>query len=57
MHCASCAMDIEWSLEDVGVKAKCSYTQQVLEVEFEPEKISDEEIKKSVQKAGYKVMD
>lgn len=55
MHCVSCAMGIEWELEDHGVKAKCDYAQQKLEVEYEPEKMSEEEIKKTVEKAGYKI--
>lgn len=52
MHCSSCAMAIEWELEDAGVKAKCSYARQELEVEFE-DKNSEEKIKKVVQESGY----
>ncbi|MBI4099886.1 heavy-metal-associated domain-containing protein [Candidatus Microgenomates bacterium] len=56
MHCPSCAMTIEWELEDRGVKAKCSYAKQLVEVEFEPEKVSDEEIKEVVAKSGYRII-
>lgn len=55
MHCSSCAMTIEWELEDAGVKAKCSYAQQVVEVEYDSQKVSDEKIKEVVKKAGYQV--
>ncbi len=55
MHCSSCAMTIEWDLEDAGVKAKCNYAKATLEVEFEPEKVPEEKIKQAVEKAGYKI--
>lgn len=57
MHCASCAMTIEWGLEDAGVKAKCSYAAQTLEVEFEPEKVDEKKIKEVVKSSGYEVAD
>lgn len=52
MDCASCASLIEMDLEDAGIKAKCSYPKQNLEVE------SDHDIKKVreiVQKSGYNI--
>lgn len=56
MHCSSCAMSIEWDLEDAGLKAKCSYAKSLLEVEFEPEKVKEEKIKEVVEKSGYKLV-
>lgn len=56
MHCTSCAMNIEWELEDAGVKAKCNYAKEELEVEFDGNKASEEKIKAAVEKAGYKIM-
>lgn len=53
MHCTSCAMNIEWELEDHGVKAKCNYAKQTLEVEYPDQKISPEQIKKLVGGLGY----
>lgn len=55
MHCSSCAMNIDFSLEDVeGVKSiKTSYAKQVTEVEFEDKKISEHEITEQIKKAGY----
>lgn len=56
MHCSSCAMNIDFDLEDVdGVKtAKTSYAKQLSEVEYEEDKVGTEDIVKSVAKTGYK---
>lgn len=55
MHCSSCAMSIDFDLEDVeGVKtAKTSYARQECEIECEQEKVSDEKIIQTIQKTGY----
>ena len=53
MHCASCALLIEGELEDAGIKARCSYAKQTLEVE--DEKADNKKIKEAVQKAGYEL--
>lgn len=55
MHCSSCAMTIDFDLEDSeGVKqVKTSYASQVCEVEFDEEKISIHEITQVIQKTGY----
>ncbi len=50
MDCVSCALLIEAELEDVGIKCKCSYTRQILEVEGDHDQ---KKIKEAVQKAGY----
>lgn len=56
MHCTSCAMNIDFDLEDLeGVKrAQTSYAKQVLEVEFDEGKIKAQDIIKSIEKTGYK---
>lgn len=57
MHCASCAMVIEGDLEDKGVsKAACSYAKQELEVEYDEKEFNEEDIKKQVEKSGYKLL-
>lgn len=58
MHCSSCAMNIDFDLEDVdGVKtAKTSYAKQESEVEFDEEKVNIDEIVKTVEKTGYKAI-
>lgn len=59
MHCSSCAMNIDFDLEDLdGVKsAKTNYAKQESEVEFDEEKVEIEAILKSVEKTGYKALD
>ena len=55
MHCASCAMNIDFDLEDVaGVKsAKTHYAKQECEVEFDSGKVSEELIFQTIKKTGY----
>lgn len=50
MDCASCALLIEGELEDGGIKAKCSYAKECLEIEGEHD---EKKIKELVKKAGY----
>ncbi len=53
MDCTSCAMVIESDLEDAGIKAKCSFAKCVLEVEFDPKKITEKKIEETVKSSGY----
>jgi len=57
MHCSSCAMNVEWELEDKGVKAKCNFAKETLEVEADFKKITDEELKRTIEKLGYKLVE
>lgn len=56
MHCASCAANIERSLKKVpgvsSVAVSLMTKKGFIEVD---EKVSDEELKKAVARAGYKV--
>jgi copper chaperone CopZ len=55
MHCASCAMTIDFDLEDLGVKSsKTSYAKQETTVEFDEEKIKSQDIVNRIKKTGYK---
>lgn len=55
MHCTSCAMNIDFDLEDLGVKtAKTNYAKQICEVEFDEAKINIDDILRSIEKTGYK---
>jgi Cu+-exporting ATPase len=55
MHCSSCAMNIDFGLEDLGVKsAKTSYAKQETEIEFDEEKIKPQKIIEQIKKTGYK---
>jgi P-type Cu+ transporter len=58
MHCTSCAMNIDFELEDLEgiVSAKTNYAKQEAEVEFEEEKVKLEQITEQIQKTGYKVV-
>ena len=55
MHCTSCAMNIDFDLEDLeGVhSAKTNYARQECEVEFDEGKITIEDIHVQIQKTGY----
>ncbi|HBQ50766.1 hypothetical protein A3B42_04690 [Candidatus Daviesbacteria bacterium RIFCSPLOWO2_01_FULL_38_10] len=55
MHCSSCALTIDMDLEELdGVKkAHTSYAKAETEVEFDPQKISDELILETIKKSGY----
>lgn len=56
MHCTSCAMNIDFDLEDLaGVKnAKTSYAKGETEIEFDPTQVSVEQIVDQINKTGYK---
>lgn len=56
MHCTSCAMSIDFDLEDLeGVKkANTNYAKQETEVEFDEKSIKPEQISEQIQKTGYK---
>lgn len=58
MHCTSCALNIDFDLEDLeGVeKAKTSYAKQECIVEFEEGKISEDLILEAIKKSGYKAV-
>ena len=49
-------MDIDFDLEDLeGVKsAKTSYAKQTTEIEFDEEKVTEEDIAAQIKKTGYK---
>ena len=54
MYCTACAMNIDFDLEDLGVKtAKTNYAKQETEVEFDEGKVKLEQIIKQIQKTGY----
>jgi copper chaperone CopZ len=52
MDCTSCASMIELDLEDAGIKAKCSFPKETLEIEedHDPKKVVE-----IVSKAGYSI--
>ena len=56
MHCSSCAMNIDFDLEDLdGIElSKTNYVRQETEVEFDEDKITIKEILVQIEKSGYK---
>jgi len=57
MHCTSCAMSIDWELEDVdGVaEARTSYARARTEVTFDPDKVSEADLVAAIARAGFGV--
>ena len=55
MHCSSCAMNIDFDLEDLeGVKSvNTNYAKQESEIEFDEEKIELKVILEQIKKTGY----
>jgi P-type Cu+ transporter len=56
MHCTSCAMLIEGELEDKGANASCSYAKSTVDVEYDPDKLSEQDIEQAVRVAGYTIV-
>ena len=52
MHCSSCASMLELDLEDAGIKARCSYANETLEVE---DSSNSKKVIEIVKKSGYSV--
>jgi Cu+-exporting ATPase len=57
MHCASCAAVIEMALKNEKgiVSGNVNLATEKAYVEYDPEKISLDEVKKAIEKTGYKV--
>ena len=55
MHCSSCAMNIDFDLEDLDAikEAKTNYARQKCEVEFDEDSISEDQIIKQIKDTGY----
>ena len=53
MHCNSCAEKIEKALKERVDNVSVSFIKETAEIEFDPEKISINEIKEIIQEQGY----
>ena len=55
MHCTSCAMNIDFDLEDLGAikKAQTNYASQECMVEFDENSIKMEKIIETIKATGY----
>lgn len=58
MYCSGCALSIDMDLEEVeGIKkAQTSFAKSELEVEFDPEKVTEEKILETIKNTGYKAL-
>jgi copper chaperone len=55
MDCTSCAVSIDWDLEDIeGVQSsKTNYAKGITEVELDPTKTKVDLVLKTIKKSGY----
>lgn len=55
MHCTSCAITIDWEIEDLpGVaESRTSYADARTEVVFDPDRVSEAEILAAIGRAGF----
>lgn len=54
LDCASCATLLETDLEETGLRCKCSYAKETLEVEGEHDL---KMLKEIIEKSGYNILD
>jgi P-type Cu+ transporter len=55
MHCNSCAMRIEQEFENTVNRINVNFINESAEIDFDPMKITEKEIKKEIEKLGYKI--
>lgn len=58
MHCTSCVINIEGELEDTdGVKSsRANYAKEHVEVEYDPQKVTESDIVRIVAQLGYSLI-
>lgn len=58
LHCSSCAMSIDNTLEEIDgvLETSTSYAKAETKVHFDPQKTNQEELKRAIQGAGYQVL-
>lgn len=56
MHCSSCAISIDFALEDIGVSSKTNYAKGETEVEFDENKVTEGMLIEEIKKAGYQAV-
>lgn len=57
LHCTSCAMNIDGALEDApGIyRATTNYAKSQVEIEFDPQKITPQQMTTLITDQGYSV--
>lgn len=55
MHCSSCAMNIDFDVEDLSGVSYCktSYAKQESEIEFDEKEIEADKIINQIKETGY----
>lgn len=55
MHCPSCAMNIDGTLEEMnGVfNSKTSYAKAQVKIEYDSEKVTKKQLMKAIENEGY----
>lgn len=53
LDCPSCAAFLESDLEEAGIKCKCSYTKETLEIE---EGYDTKKVEEVIKKSGYNIL-
>lgn len=58
MHCGSCTIGIQMALstKEGVIKSSVDYNSKKASVEFDPNKISLDDLKKPIEDMGYKVV-
>jgi Cu+-exporting ATPase len=58
MHCASCALNIEKFLKkaDGVIEVSVNYASEKAYIEYDPVKLSRQDLEKAIEKTGYKVI-
>lgn len=59
LHCSSCGLSIDNALEEVDgvIQSATSYAKAESVIYFDEEKTNLQSLKKTIQKAGYQVLD
>lgn len=59
MHCSSCAMNIDNSLEDISgvISSKTNYAKGETEITYQPGQSIDVPAKKAIEALGYQLTD
>ena len=58
LDCPSCAIDLDLTLEEIDgiISSKTSYAKSKIEISFEPSKISQKKINKTLTNLGYQII-
>lgn len=59
MHCASCAVNIDFALEDIDGVESCSahYATEKAKIIYDPQKVSVSQMNREIDKLGYSLME